>query len=67
MTIRGLFSVAIIAGAAALSGCWDTSDEVVLHEAGDYKGMNDPLLDSKATAEREDALKKRFQLVQIDR
>jgi hypothetical protein len=32
-----------------------------------YKGSKDPLLDAKSTAEREEVLQKRFQMVQVDR
>ena len=49
----------------ALAGCWE-STEVTVHEAGKYKGAKDPLL-SQQGASRTEALKKRFQLVQMDR
>ena len=66
MTMRGLLALAALSGVLLLSGCWESSD-VTMHEQGVYKGRDDPLLDPKLTAEREDTLKKRFQLVQVDR
>ena len=48
-----------------LSGCWESSD-VTVHEAGQYKGAKDPLLAQQGAA-RGEALKKRFQLGQMDR
>jgi hypothetical protein len=66
MTKRGFLALASLGGALVLGGCWESSD-VVVHEAGKYKGRGDPLLDPKKTAERDETLKKRFQLVQADR
>ena len=64
---RGTYlCAAALACATALSGCWESSD-VTVHRQGTYKGAMDPLLDKEATAKREDILKKRFQLVQVDR
>jgi hypothetical protein len=54
-----------VVAAAGLSGCWESSD-VTIYEQGVYKGKKDPLMDQSAAA-REEALKKRFQLVQMDR
>lgn len=48
-----------------LTGCWESSD-VTLHEAGKYKGEQDPLLNQQVSS-RTESLKKRFQLVQADR
>ncbi len=66
MKRRGVLSVAVLASAVVISGCYETTD-VTIHKQGEYKGMNDPLLDAKSTAEREEVLQKRFQLVQVDR
>ena len=66
MKRRGALTIAVLAGTVALTGCWESSD-VTVHEQGKYKGPNDPLLDAKATAEREQVLEKRFNLVQVDR
>ena len=66
MKRRGALTIAALTGAVVLSGCWESTD-VTVHEQGKYKGMNDPLLDAKSTAEREEVLQKRFQLVQVDR
>ena len=54
-----------VAVSLSLSGCWESSD-ITVHNAGQYKGSRDPLL-SQNTATRDEALKKRFQLVQLDR
>ena len=59
-------AVAVIAlVVSSISGCWESSS-VTMAEQGRYKGKTDPLL-SQQVAAREEALKKRFQLVQVDR
>ncbi len=66
MNRRGALTNAVFASAANMSGCYESTG-VTVHEQGKYKGMKDPLLDAKSTAEREDVLQKRFQMVQVDR
>jgi len=51
--------------AAGLAGCWEDAD-VTVHEPGEYKGSEDPLLNQQASS-RAESLEKRFQLVQTDR
>jgi hypothetical protein len=51
--------------ATGLAGCWD-STEVTVHNPGEYKGEQDPLLAQSASS-RAETLTKRFQLVQADR
>lgn len=58
--------MAVLAGTVALTGCYESTG-VTVHRQGQFKGAKDPLLDAKATAEREETLQKRFQLVQVDR
>ena len=66
MTIKNAtFTAAAVVVAAGLAGCWD-STEVTVHNAGEYKGQQDPLLAQGASA-RTETLTKRFQLVQVDR
>lgn len=65
MNTRGLITVGLLMAAAGLAGCYEDTD-VTLHEPGKYKGPKDPLTDQQAAA-REEALQKRFQLVQTDR
>lgn len=65
MNTKGILAAAVLVATAGLSGCWEDSD-VTVHEAGKYKGMKDPLLNQQASA-RNEALKKRFELVQVDR
>lgn len=65
MKKRTIAAAALAAAAFALSGCWDSGD-VTIHEAGQYKGVKDPLL-SQDVAERAKTLEKRFALVQMDR
>ena len=48
-----------------LSGCYE-STQVTVHKPGDYKGAKDPLLSQQGST-RADALRKRFELVQLDR
>ena len=56
-------AAAVLAG--GLAGCWD-STEVTVHNPGEYKGPQDPLLTQSASA-RSETLSKRFQTVQVDR
>ncbi len=65
MNSRGIFAVALFVAAAGLSGCYEDAS-VTVHEPGKYKGAKDPLLSQQAAA-RDEALKKRFQIVQTDR
>lgn len=66
MKRRGALTIAVLASTVAVTGCYESTG-VTVHNQGEYKGMKDPLLDAKATAEREETLQKRFQLVQVDR
>jgi hypothetical protein len=66
MKRRGALTIAVIASAAIMSGCYESTD-VTIHKQGEFKGMKDPLLDAKSTAAREEILEKRFLLVQVDR
>lgn len=65
MNSRGILAIALVVAAAGLSGCYEDTD-VTIHEPGKYKGAQDPLLSQQASA-RDEALKKRFQIVQTDR
>ncbi len=65
MKSKGILAVALFVSAAGLSGCYEDTD-VTVHEPGKYKGDQDPLLSQQASA-RDEALKKRFQIVQTDR
>ncbi len=66
MKRRGALTIAVVASAVIVSGCYESTD-VTVHKQGEYKGVKDPLLDAKSTAAREEILEKRFQLVQVDR
>ena len=66
MKRRGALTIAARAGAVIVSG-WYESADVTVHNPGQFPGMKHPLLDAKSTAEREEVLQKRFQLVQVDR
>lgn len=48
-----------------LSGCYE-SPSVTSYQPGVYKGTKDPLLQSSAD-QRAETMKKRFELVQMDR
>ena len=66
MTIKkATLTVAAVVLATGVAGCWD-STEVTVHNPGEYKGAQDPLLAQSASA-RTETLMKRFQLVQVDR
>lgn len=65
MNVKSAVLLVVLGAGFGLSGCWESAD-IVVHEAGKYKGKDDPLLSQQASA-REEALKKRFQLVQADR
>jgi hypothetical protein len=66
MKRRRALTIAVLARAVIASGCYESAD-VTVHSPGQFKGAKDPLLDAKSTAEREEVLQKRFQLVQVDR
>ncbi|NIR31991.1 MAG: hypothetical protein GWN84_22335 [Gammaproteobacteria bacterium] len=66
MSIKtGGMCAALAAVLLALGGCYETN-EVTVHQPGEYKGKSDPLLEQQASA-REESLQKRFELVQTDR
>lgn len=65
MKSTGIIAVALVIAAAGIGGCYEDAD-VTVHEPGKYKGGKDPLLSQQASA-REEALNKRFQIVQTDR
>lgn len=52
-------------GSALLGGCYEPSN-VTVYEPGEYKGVQDPLLQQDAD-ERAEILAERFQSVQTDR
>lgn len=58
--------LAVLGGTALLAGCYQESGNVTVHEAGEYKGTSDPLLEDDAE-ERASTLEERFNLVQTDR
>lgn len=64
MSVR-LLSLSLVAG-LALAGCYESADPA-LHEPGVYKGPSDPLLEKQKSPEHQEALSKRFSLVQTDR
>ncbi len=66
MKRRGALTIAVLASAVIVSGCYESAD-ITVHKQGEYKGKMDPLLDAKSTADREEVLQKRFQMVQVDR
>lgn len=57
-------TIALAATALLLSACYE-STEVTRHEPGVYKGGDDA--QTQAAGNRQDALRKRFELVQLDR
>lgn len=58
--------LAVLAGTVLLAGCYEEAGNVTVHEAGEYKGRSDPLLESDAES-RASTLEDRFNLVQTDR
>ncbi len=65
MNTKGLTAVAFLTVAVGLSGCYESTD-VTVHKQGIYKGQKDPLLSQQGAA-RAESLKKRVQLVQVER
>ncbi len=63
--MKSMFLLAMAVTALSLTGCWESSD-ITVHEAGEYKGVVDPLL-SQNSASRIEVLNKRFQLIQMAR
>lgn len=49
-----------------LSACYQSAD-VTLHQPGEYKGAVDPLLAYAGSAEHQQKLRDRFNMVQVDR
>lgn len=47
--------------ALALGGCYESAEDVTLHEPGVYKGPADPLGDKLDDTELQDRLESRFQ------
>lgn len=66
MITRGVIALVASLGLLGLSGCYESNQGVTVHKQGVYMGAQDPLLEQQA-AGREDALRKRFELVQVDR
>ncbi len=62
---KPLLLVIGVALATALSACYE-SPKVALHEPGVYKGKEDPLLKGQGE-QRQENLRKRFDMVQLDR
>lgn len=62
---RRIVLVAMMAAVVGVSGCYESS-EVKVHEPGKYMGSKDQLAGQQASS-REEQLRKRFQLVQVDR
>ena len=59
-----LATLGLAASALLLAGCYE-SPEVTLHEPQQYLGEKDPLMGDAAA--RQEQLRKRFEMVQIDR
>lgn len=49
-----------------LTGCYE-SPNITFYQPGEYKGEKDPLLQSQRSAEQQQRLRERFNLVQTDR
>ena len=56
-----------IALAGAMSGCYESADEVSLHQPGVYSGKRDSDAVMRPSAEARAALKERFHQIQTDR
>ena len=52
--------------AVLVCACYESPD-VKVYEPGVYKGEKDPLLEKQRSAEHQEALRQRFNLVQSDR
>lgn len=50
-----------------VGGCYDQSSEVTLHQAGEYQGAIDPLLELSANPAHDKKLQERFLTIQTDR
>ncbi len=65
MKCKATAVAAALVAAWSLSGCYESSG-VTIAKQGEYKGKQDPLMAEQASA-RAETLKKRFELVQVDR
>lgn len=64
MRYRHIVTLLLLGG--MLSACYQSAD-VTLHQPGVYKGAVDPLLAYEGSAEHQQKLRDRFNLVQVDR
>lgn len=60
-----LCGIAIVLG-LGMAGCSE-SENVTLHEPGVYKGTVDPIVEKQGSAEQQERLVQRFNMVQTDR
>ena len=65
--MRFAFSILGVALAGAMSGCYQSADEVALHQPGVYSGKPDSDAVMRPSAESRAALKERFRQIQTDR
>ena len=63
--MKRMITVAVMAVAVMVYGCGESGD-ITIHEMGEYKGRQDPLL-AQNVSERAETLKQRFSLGQMDR
>lgn len=65
--MRKLFTGLLLVGTAFItSGCYENMD-VTLHEPGEYKGHEDPLLSKMKQQQLQEKLDERFKVSQSDR
>ncbi len=63
---KTVMTAALAVAALGLAGCYESTDVTIHGKESSYKGSSDPLL-AQQTSARVETLKKRFDLVQIDR
>lgn len=56
----------LLVSSMMLTACYDDVG-VTLHEAGEYKGPEDPLVKASMSTAHKERLRKRFDMVQTDR
>lgn len=66
MQLKICLALMTVVWVTGLSACYESAD-VTIYSPGEYKGASDPLLKSQRSAEQQQLLRERFNMVQTDR
>lgn len=62
-----LLGSAVVGVGLVAAGCSESSERVILHKPGVYKGAVDPLIEKQRSPQQQERLLARFNQVQTDR